>query len=136
MGQSSAATVREIEDIRSRMETNVRELERRMPRPAAWAKRLAGVVVGGGTAAIVTVALIKRVRGRRKPTPAQRLDGRTARAVVQVIPGPLAERMADAIEDGRWKQWAAVAGGVWLTVRLIELRQLRRVNKALVGARA
>jgi hypothetical protein len=136
MGQSSAATVKEIEDVRSRLDSNVRELERRMPRPAVWMKRLAGVVVGGGMAAIVTVAVLKRVRSGRKSSPARRLEGHPAQAVVQVVPAPVADRLAGAIEDGQWKQWAAVAGGVWLAVRLIELRQLRRVNRALVGARA
>jgi hypothetical protein len=128
--------VREIEGIRSRLDSDVRELERRMPQPAVWAKRLAGVVVGGGTAAVVSLAILKRVRERRKPTPVRRLKGHPAQAVVQVVPAPVADRLADAIEEGRWKQWAAVAGGVWLAVRLIELRQLRRVNRALVGARA
>jgi hypothetical protein len=136
MGQSSAATVREIEDIRSRLDTNMRELERRMPQPGVWAKRVAGLVVGGGTAALVTFAILKRVRGRRKPTVAERTEGHPAQAVVHVVPGPVADRLAEAIDEGRWKRWAAVAGGVWVAVRLIELRQLRRVNRALVGARA
>jgi hypothetical protein len=135
MGQSSAATVREIEDIRSRLDTNMRELERRLPQPAVWAKRLAGVVVGGGVAAVVTVALLRKARGRKRSARA-RLEARPAQAVIQVVPAPVADRIADAMEDGRWKRWAAVAGGVWLAVRLIELRQLRRVNRALVGARA
>jgi hypothetical protein len=135
MGQSSASTVREIEDIRSRLDTNMRELERRLPQPAVWAKRMAGVVVGGGAAAVVTVAVLKRTRKRKKAARA-RLEGHPAQAVVQVVPAPVADRIADALEDGRWKQWAAVAGGLWLAVRLIELRQLRRVNRALVGARA
>jgi hypothetical protein len=135
MGQSSASTVREIEDIRSRLDTNMRELERRLPQPGVWAKRLAGVAVGGGAAALMTVAVLKRTRGRRKSARA-RLEGHPAQAVVQVVPAPVADRIADALEHGRWKQWAAVAGGVWLAVRLIELRQLRRVNRALVGARA
>jgi hypothetical protein len=136
MGQSSASTVKEIEDVRSRLDSNVRELERRLPQPAVWMKRLAGVIVGGGTAAIVTVAVLKKVRGGRKSRRAGRLEGHPTQAVVQVVPAPVADRLADAIEDGRWKQWAAVAGGVWLAVRLVELRQLRRVNRALVGARA
>jgi hypothetical protein len=136
MGQSSASTVKEIEDVRSRLDSNVRELERRLPQPAVWMKRLAGVVVGGGTAAIVTVAVLKRLRGGRKSRRARRREGHQAQAVVQVVPDPVAERLAGAIEDGQWKQWAAVAGGVWLAVRLVELRQLRRVNRALLGARA
>lgn len=118
------------------METNMRELERRVPQPAVWAKRLAGLAVGGGAAGVITLALLKRVRKRRAPTPGQRLQGHPAQAVVQVVPAPVAERLAEALEDGRWKQWAAVAGGVWLAVRLIELRQMRRVNRVLLGARA
>ena len=134
MGQSSASTVREIEDIRSRLDTDMRELERRLPQPAVWAKRMAGVVVAGGAASVLTLAVLKRVRKRRKAA-AVRLEGHPAQAVVQVVPAPVADRIADALEDGRWKQWAAVAGGVWLAVRLIELRQLRRVNRALIGTR-
>jgi hypothetical protein len=135
MGQSSAATVKEIEEVRSRLDANVRELERRMPQPAVWVKRLAGVLVGGGAAALVTMAVLKRVRARRS-RPTERPAAFPAQAVVQMVPAPVADRLADAIEEGKWKQWAAVAGGVWLAVRLIELRQLRRVNRALVGARA
>jgi hypothetical protein len=132
MGQSSASTVREIEDIRSRLDTDMRELERRLPQPAVWAKRMAGLVVAGGAASVLTVAILRRVRGRRK---AARLEGHPAQAVVQFVPAAVADRLADVLEDGRWKQWAAVAGGVWLAVRLVELRQLRRMNRALVGAR-
>jgi hypothetical protein len=135
MGQSSAATVREIEDIRSRMDSNMRELERRMPQPAILIKRVAGVAAGGGAAAIVTAAVLKRRRRKKRERRATNPDARVPQAVVQVVPAPVAERLAEAMEDGRWKRWAAVAGGVWLAVRLIELRQLRRVNRSLVGAR-
>jgi hypothetical protein len=38
-------------------------------------------------------------------------------------------------EDGRWKQWAVAGAGVWLAVRLLELRQLRRLNRRPAGAR-
>jgi uncharacterized protein involved in response to NO len=136
MGQSSAATVREIEDIRSRMDSNMRELERRMPQPGIWMKRMAGVVAGGGAAAIVTSAVLKRTRRRKREQRVANVDARVPQAVVQVVPAPVAERLAEAMEDGRWKRWAVLAGGVWLVVRLIELRQLRRVNRTLVGARA
>ena len=135
MGQSSAATVREIEDIRSRMDSNMRELERRMPQPGIWMKRMVGVVAGGGAAAIVTAAVLKRTRRRKREQQVANVDARVPQ-VVQVVPAPVAERLAEALEDGRWKRWAVLAGGVWLVVRLIELRQLRRVNRTLVGARA
>lgn len=64
MGQSSAETVREIEGIRGRMDADVRELERRLPRPGVWAKRLVGILVGGGVGALVLRAVIKGARRR------------------------------------------------------------------------
>jgi hypothetical protein len=133
MGQGSAATVREIEDLRDRLEVEMRELERRMPQPAVWVKRLAGVAVGGGIGAIVVTRLVKRARGRRRPRRAA--DARPVRAVIQVVPEELADRVAEALDEGRWKQWAAAGIGVWLAVRLLELRQMRRLNRQLVAAR-
>jgi hypothetical protein len=133
MGQSSAATVREIEDIRDRLEVEMRELERRMPQPAVWTKRLAGVLVGGGLGAIVVTRLLKRARDRRRPK--RVADARPVQAVVQLVPEDVADRVAVALEDGRWKQWAAAGAGVWLAVRLLELRQMRRLNRQLVAAR-
>jgi hypothetical protein len=114
MGQDAATTVREIADIRPRMDTDMRELERRMPEPARM-KRLAGMVAGGGAAALVAVALVRRARDRRR-----------ANRMVEVVPAPA---LRPAVDEGEWKRWALVAGGVWLAVRLIELRQLRRVNR-------
>ena len=133
MGQSSAATVREIEDIRDRLEVEMRELERRMPQPAVWTKRLAGVAVGGGLGAILVTRLLKRARDRRRPK--RVADARPVQAVVQLVPEDVADRVAVALEDGRWKQWAAAGAGVWLAVRLLELRQMRRLNRQLVAAR-
>jgi hypothetical protein len=64
MGQSSAETVREIEDIRRRMDTDFQELERRLPQPGIWAKRAVGILVGGGIGALVLRAIIKAARQR------------------------------------------------------------------------
>jgi hypothetical protein len=64
MGQSSAETVREIADIRSRMDSDFSELERRLPQPGLWAKRLVGILVGGGIGALVLRAIIKAARQR------------------------------------------------------------------------
>lgn len=133
MGQSSAATVREIEDLRDRLEVEMRELERRLPQPAVWVKRLAGVAVGGGIGAIVVTRLVKRARARRQR--GGEVDGRPTRAVIQVVPAEVGERLSAALEDGRWRQWAAAGIGVWLGVRLLELRQLRRLNRQLVASR-
>jgi hypothetical protein len=74
MGQNSAETVREIEDIRTRMDADFRELERRLPPPGIWAKRLAGILIGGGIGAILLRAIIKSARRRGRaggPDPEQ-----------------------------------------------------------------
>ena len=123
MGQSSAATVREIEDIRDRLDAGMRELERRFPQPAVWARRLVGIGAGVAVGAFVLRRVAKRVRGRRLPA-RRATRGEPVPPVIHVLP-----------EDGRWKQWAAARAGVWLVVRLLELRQLRRLNRRPAGAR-
>jgi hypothetical protein len=64
MGQGSAATVREIEEIRDRIDSNMRELERRVPQPAVWAKRLLGVAVGTGVGLLVLRAVLRRRKSK------------------------------------------------------------------------
>lgn len=118
------------------MEANMRELERRLPQPAVWAKRLVGVAVGGGTTALLVMSILKRRRNKKKLVKVRaEQQGGPVQAVVQVLPEPMAERVVAAIEQGEWKKWAAAAGGVWLALRLIEMRQLRRMNRALIDAR-
>jgi hypothetical protein len=135
MGESAAATVREIEGIRARMETNMRELERRVPEPGLWVKRMAGIAVGGGAATIVTRAVVRRARARREKKRVRALEELAERSpAVFEVPDDAADRISAAIDDDRWKQWAAVAGAVWLAFRLIELRQLRRLNRSLPGS--
>ena len=138
MGQSSAATVKEIEDIRGRIESNFEELERRMPAPAIWAKRAAGVALGSGVGALVLRQAFKQAKKRRssKKQIEQAVTAfAPASAVIQLIPDDLAERIGSALEDGEWKQWVAAGFGVWVLLRLLEMRQLRRVNRALIAGR-
>lgn len=137
MGESSAATVKEIEDIRDRLETNVQELERRMPAPAIWGKRLAGIAIGGGLGALILRQALKR--GAKAPLKkAKRAVAGTGptQAVIQVVPDEVAGKVSKAFEDGQWKTWAAAGAGVWLAFRLLELRQVRKLNRALVAGRA
>jgi hypothetical protein len=136
MGESSAATVKEIEDIRERLETNFQELERRMPAPAIWAKRLAGIAVGGGVGALILRQALKK--GAKAPVKKLKkavTNSQPTQAVIQVVPEEVAGKVSAAFEDGRWKQWAAAGAGVWLALRLIELRQLRKLNRAVLVGR-
>jgi hypothetical protein len=131
MGESSAQTVREIEETRERLDEEIRELEQRLPKPAVWTKRLVGVAVGGGLSGAAFWFAVRRMRSRRQkkaqPPPVQ--------AVVRVLPERWGERVSAALDKGEWKTWAAAAGGAWVLFRFAELRQLRRMNRALLAPR-
>jgi hypothetical protein len=64
VGTSAAETLREIEDIRGRLESDMRELEQRVPQPAVWMKRMIGFVLGGGIALLFLRWLLKRRKSR------------------------------------------------------------------------
>jgi GNAT superfamily N-acetyltransferase len=135
MGKSSAETVREIEDTRDRLESEIRELEDRLPQPAVWTKRLVGVAVGGGLGGTLFWFGVKRIRGR-KEAKKRRKQSAPVNAVIQVLPEEWSKRVGKALENGQAKNLAIGVGGVWLVLRLAELRQLRRMNRALLaGAR-
>jgi hypothetical protein len=125
MGESAAQTVKEIEETRERLDAELRELETRLPSAAVWTKRLLGMAVGGGVGAAAFLFAIRKLRkGRKEKKPDTQVQ-----AVINVLPEGMAERISDALEDGRVKQWAAAASGVWILLRLVELRQLRRMSR-------
>lgn len=128
MGQSSAQTVRDIEDARERLDGDLRELEDRLP-PARTVKRVAAAAFTG-TTGTVTLWMIRRARKRKKATKA---DGATMKAVVQVMPDRWAKQMAESLEDGTWRRPAAYAAGAYVVFKFSELRQLRRMNKILAA---
>ncbi|MFL5799329.1 MAG: DUF3618 domain-containing protein [Actinomycetota bacterium] len=133
MGENSAATVREIEQTRERLEEELTELQDRLPAPAVWAKRAAGVAASGGAAATIALFVIRRRRRKREAEEAARLA--PMNAVIQVLPEDWADRVRAGLEDGRWKPWVAGAAGLYVAFRLAEIRQLRKMNKALVASR-
>ncbi|MBI4259660.1 MAG: hypothetical protein HY658_03745 [Actinobacteria bacterium] len=122
--------MREREDTRRRLEEEIQELERRLPAPATWVTRAAGVLVGGGVAGGAAWYLIRRRRKRR----ARPVDVVPAQAVIRVVPAERGDRLRETLGGDQWKGWVAMAGGLWLALRLAELRQLRRMNRAPVGA--
>jgi F0F1-type ATP synthase membrane subunit a len=83
------------------------------------------MVVGGGVGATAFLFAIRRMRKRKK----EKVPDTQVQAVINVLPEGVAERISDAFEDGRWKQWAGAAAGIWVLLRLAELRQLRRMNR-------
>jgi len=130
MGASATETVKEIEDTRDRIEAEIRELEGRLPKPAVWTKRLIGVAVGGGVGGTLFWLGVKGIRKRRAAKEPPQMQ-----AVVQLVPSGVSERLSDALENGQVKTWAIGIGAGWVVLRLAELRQLRRMNRALVTTR-
>jgi len=130
MGTSAAQTVTEIEDTRDRLEAGMRELESRLPKPAVWTKRLIGVAVGGGLSGTMFWFGVRRIKNRREEKKQPQMQ-----AVVQVLPDGVGERVADALENGEVRTWAIAVGGGWLLLRLLEIRQLRKMNRALLASR-
>jgi hypothetical protein len=136
MGQSSAETVKEIEQIRGRLEDEIRELETRLPAPALWVKRLAGIAVGGGLAGFAFWSAVRRFQRRRQAqaeAEAERYEAQSP--VIQLVPERWAGRFEEALGDDRVKTLVGAGVAVWLLLRLAELRQLRRVNRALIAGR-
>lgn len=125
MGESAAQTVREIEETRERLDAELRELESRLPAAAVLTKRVVGVVVGGGVGATAFLFAVRGLRKKKK----QKMPEAQVHAVINVLPEDLSERLSEALDDGRVRQWAAAGAGVWLLLRLAELRELRKLNR-------
>jgi hypothetical protein len=124
MGQRSAETVKEIEEIRGRLSTDLDELQDRLPAPAVWGKRVLGVAAGGGLAGTLFWFGIRRLRRKRQPK-----RSAPVQAVVQVLPEDLVSRVTEKLDDERVRQWLFALGGAWLLFRLAELRQLRKLQR-------
>jgi hypothetical protein len=117
VGQSSAETVREIEDIRGRIDSNLRELEDRMPQPAIWAKRLVGIAVGGGIATLALRSVLKKGGGKVKDR-LTRDEGSSS--------GPAAGG-----GGGGSKLWTAALTAAVVGIGIVQVRQLQRLNRSL-----
>ncbi|MCW3042561.1 MAG: hypothetical protein JWL57_719 [Actinobacteria bacterium] len=140
MGNSTAATLTEIEQTRDRLGRDMAELAERLPAPAIWLKRLAGVAVGGGVGGSLFWFVAHRIRNKSK----KGKEGKAAKEapaavaqtpVVQVLPPEWGERLGDLFEGGQWKGPAIAIGTVWVLLRWMELRRLKRLTKAMLLAR-
>lgn len=76
MGEATDRTVTEIEEIRGRLEADLRELEARLPAPLRSAKSVAGLVLG-------TTALTAVIARRLRSKPSNRPP--TAEVVVRIV---------------------------------------------------
>jgi hypothetical protein len=140
VGNSTAATLTEIEQTRDRLERDVAELAERLPAPAIWLKRLAGVAVGGGVGGSLFWFVAHRIRNKSKKgkegKAAKEAPAAVAQApVVQLLPPEWGERLGELFESGQWKGPAIAIGTVWVLLRWMELRRLKRLTKAMLLAR-
>ena len=144
MGNSTASTLSEIEQTRSRLERDIGELAERLPAPAIWLKRLAGVAVGGGVGGGLFWFVAHRLRNKAKKGKEQKAEKaekalKNAPAavvqspVVQVLPPEWGERLGELLESGQWKGPAIAIGSVWVLLRWMELRRLKRLTKAILS---
>jgi hypothetical protein len=122
MGTRTAETVREIEQTREQLHGKILALEERMPQPAVWMKRFAGLAVGGGAGGTMFWFAIKRVRARKH----KKVMKMPMKAVVNVVPERWVENAEEAWTDPNTKQWAIGAFGVRAFLKLAEIRALRR----------
>jgi hypothetical protein len=68
MGEAAARKVTEIEETRQRLETDLRDLEDRMPAPLRSGKAVVGALVGAVGGAIVLRRILSRRSERTRPT--------------------------------------------------------------------
>jgi hypothetical protein len=116
------------------------ELAERLPAPAIWLKRLAGVAVGGGVGGSLFWFVAHRIRNKSKRGKEKKAVKEAPAAVVpapvvQVLPPEWGERLGELFEGGQWKGPAIAIGTVWVLLRWMELRRLKRLTKAMLLAR-
>jgi len=129
MGQRSLETVREIEQTRSDLESKIHALEERVP-PLTLVRRVAGLAVGGGVGGTVFWFTVRRVRAR-KQRKEEEAAAQPISAVINVIPDRWAVRLEEAMAGEHAKQWALGIVGLWLVVKLAEIRQMRALRHAM-----
>ncbi|MGH9041872.1 MAG: hypothetical protein ACRDZ3_16760, partial [Acidimicrobiia bacterium] len=118
MGERAAETVEEIEDLRSRIDGEVRELEQRLPAPARWTKQLVGIAAGGGVGGSVVWFAIRRLKARRqRPEPAARA-AEAFPAAARILPPDVIDDLSRQItriaETGAWRPWVGGIAALWL----------------------
>jgi hypothetical protein len=130
MGQSAAEKVREIEETRGRLGENLHKLEEKIP-PRGLGVKAIKVAAGGGVGGTAFWFVLRKVRARRHQKNAQTVP---VQAVINVVPDRWAEAVGRAFEDDKAKTWAVGIAGTWVFLRLIEIRQLRKLRRSMTYA--
>jgi hypothetical protein len=126
MGQGTAETVRELDEIRDRLESDMDELHTRLPAPEVWAKRLVGVLVGGGAAGSALIFLTRRARGKKRAAAAA-----PARPIIKAMPARFARAIGGTPTGARRRPWVPFLVAGSLVLLLAEVRELRKLREAV-----
>lgn len=115
MGSKSAATLKEIESLRSGLDAKLDELERRMPPVAKIGKAAAAIALGGGASGTAFWFVARRLRSKKKT------DETPTRVAVTVFPPSVVP--------------AAIGiAAVWAGVRLFEAKLRSESREAVPSA--
>ena len=93
--------------------------------------RVSLVLLALALALLSSAAVASTVRGTLHLPP----GAQTVSPVVQVIPADWGKGLEKLFESGEWKGPALAIGGVWLVLKLTELRRLRRLTRAMMAGR-
>jgi hypothetical protein len=103
-------------------------------RRTALLKGLTAAAGGGGSVWLIA----RRARKRRQRKAADRAARQTVSRVQEIaqrLPDQWSETVTERLEDERWRIWAlTIAVAAWVLFRMAELRQLRRLNRAMAPA--
>ena len=67
MGEAADRKVIEIDEARTQLELDLRELEERLPVPLRWMKSVVGMFIGS---AVLMFLVLRRFRSKKSPAPA------------------------------------------------------------------
>lgn len=106
MGTRSTDTLNEIEQVRSRLDRNVAELERRLPPAAQLARRAAGIALGGGVGGSALWFAVRKLRPKKSEP---ELEPEVRPVVVNLVPKGLVPVAVGAV-------------AVWAGIRFYEMK--------------
>jgi len=97
---------------------------------------LKGLTAAGGGGTVWLIA--RRAKKRRQRKAAERSARQTVsrvQAIAQRLPEQWSQAVSERLDDQRWRIWALTAAVVaWVLLRMAEVRQLRRLNRAMAPA--
>ena len=93
MGEATARKVTEIEETRQKLETDIKELEDRIPAPLRSIKKIVGTLVGTAGGAFVLKKVLAK-RSQRKPA---------AEVVVRVVRDDVRREPSSSERERTWR---------------------------------